>query len=175
MWVRSLASLSELRIRHCCTLQCRLQMWLGSWVAVAVAQAGSCRSDSTPSLGTSTCCTGAPPKKKRKKEKMSFIMSLPSQRKMKNTSVSSFLRQPSLHQPNPYPICLHFSSNPSPSLTLCAWRTWRKSASCWYLMPPPFHIPLPLGWNWSFVAPFCRYNHGLGTVLASLAEIFIGI
>ena len=38
-------------------------MWLGSGVAVAVA--GSCSSDSTPSPGTSICC-GCSPKKERK-------------------------------------------------------------------------------------------------------------
>ena len=41
MQIRSLASLSGLRIQH------------SDGVAVAVAQAGSCSSDSTPSLGTS--------------------------------------------------------------------------------------------------------------------------
>ena len=50
LWVRSLASLSGLRIPHCCDLWCRLQLWLGSGMAVAVA--GSCSSDLTPSLGT---------------------------------------------------------------------------------------------------------------------------
>ena len=35
--VQSLALLSGLRIWHCCELWCRLQMWLGSGVAVAVA------------------------------------------------------------------------------------------------------------------------------------------
>ena len=34
-----------------CVIGCRL--WLGSGVAVAVMQAGSCSSSSTPSLGTS--------------------------------------------------------------------------------------------------------------------------
>ena len=32
-------------------------MWLGSGIAVAVVQAGSCSSNMTPSLGTATCCT----------------------------------------------------------------------------------------------------------------------
>ena len=52
--VRFLASLSGLRIQHCCE---RSQMWFGSGavVAVAVAVAGSCSSNSTPSLGTSIC------------------------------------------------------------------------------------------------------------------------
>ena len=36
MQVRSLASLSGLRIWHCCEQWCRLQTWLRSWVAVAV-------------------------------------------------------------------------------------------------------------------------------------------
>ena len=56
MWVRSLAPLSGLGVRHCCELWCRSQMWLRPPVAVAVAQAGSCNSNSTPSLGTSICC-----------------------------------------------------------------------------------------------------------------------
>ena len=37
LWVSSLASLSGLRIQHCCELWCRSQMWLGSDVAVVVA------------------------------------------------------------------------------------------------------------------------------------------
>ena len=36
MQVRSLASLSELRIWHCCEQWCRSQTWLGSLIAVAV-------------------------------------------------------------------------------------------------------------------------------------------
>ena len=41
------------------------QMWLGSRVAVAVA--GGCNSDSTPSLETSICCRCRPKKQKKKK------------------------------------------------------------------------------------------------------------
>ena len=52
---QSLALLSGLKIRHCCELYRRSQMWLGSCVAVAVVWASSCTSDSTPSLGTSIC------------------------------------------------------------------------------------------------------------------------
>ena len=46
-------------------------MLLGSGVAVAVSQASSCRSDSTPSPGTSTChrCCCKKKKKKEKKER----------------------------------------------------------------------------------------------------------
>ena len=36
MWVQSLALLSELKIWHCHELWRRLQMWLGSGIAVAV-------------------------------------------------------------------------------------------------------------------------------------------
>ena len=36
MWVQSLASLSGAEIRRCCELWCKLQMWLGSGMAVAV-------------------------------------------------------------------------------------------------------------------------------------------
>ena len=43
--VPSLASLSVLGIRCCHELWCTSQTWLGSHVAVAVAQAGSCSSD----------------------------------------------------------------------------------------------------------------------------------
>ena len=69
LWVRSLVSLSGLKIRRCRGLWCRSQTWLGSGVAVAVMQAGSCSSHSTPSLGTSVC-HGCGPKKQRKKKKM---------------------------------------------------------------------------------------------------------
>ena len=43
------------------------QMQLRSHVVVAVAVAGSCSSDSTPRLGTSTCCVCGPRKQKKKK------------------------------------------------------------------------------------------------------------
>ena len=82
MQVRSLDSLSGLRIRRCRELWCRSQPWLGSCIAVALVEAGSCNSDLTPSLGTSRCCRCGP-KRKRRKEKL-FIenpqleMSLPS-------------------------------------------------------------------------------------------------
>ena len=48
-----LPSLSGLRIRHCRELGCRSQQRLGSGIAVTVMYAGSCSSDSTPSLGIS--------------------------------------------------------------------------------------------------------------------------
>ena len=63
--VRTLALLSGLRIRHCHELWCRSQAWLGSCIAVVVAQAGSCSSDSNLSPGTSICC-GCSPKKQNK-------------------------------------------------------------------------------------------------------------
>ena len=61
-----------LRIWHCCELWCRLQTQLRSQVAVAVAWAGSCISDLTPSLGTSVCFGYSPKKQKEKKKKKEF-------------------------------------------------------------------------------------------------------
>ena len=52
----SLASISRLRIHHGCKLQCRLQMQLGSGVAVPVVLAASCSSSSPLSPGISICC-----------------------------------------------------------------------------------------------------------------------
>ena len=85
MQVGSLASLSGLKdpmlpgdaakvsdaaqIQHCCELWCRLQMRLGSHVAVALVEAGGYSSDSTPSLGTSICHGRAQEKAKRPKQK----------------------------------------------------------------------------------------------------------
>ena len=51
--VGSLASISGLRIRHWHKLWCRSQPCLGSGIAVAVVEAGSCSSDSDPLLGPS--------------------------------------------------------------------------------------------------------------------------
>ena len=48
-----------------------MQTWLRSGVAVAVA--GSCSSDWTPSLGTSVRCRGGP-KEKKKKNPHGYIM-----------------------------------------------------------------------------------------------------
>ena len=61
--------LSELRILHCHELWCRLQTWLGSHIVVAVAQASSCSSDLTPSLGTSICHRCSPKKANKNKNK----------------------------------------------------------------------------------------------------------
>ena len=54
-WVRPLALISGLGIRHCCELWCRLHTQLGSRVAVAVVQASSYSSNLTTSLGNSIC------------------------------------------------------------------------------------------------------------------------
>ena len=67
-WVRSLASLSGLRIQCYRELQCRLQMHLGSCVTVAVAVASTSSSNMTPSRGTSICHTCGPKGKKKKKK-----------------------------------------------------------------------------------------------------------
>ena len=49
-----------------CGVGCRHSS--GSREAVAVAVAGSCNSNLTPSLGTSICCRGSPKKTKEKKK-----------------------------------------------------------------------------------------------------------
>ena len=60
--VRSLASLSGIRVQHCSELWCRWLTRLGPGVAVAVVQASGYSSDSTPSLGTSICHRCGPKK-----------------------------------------------------------------------------------------------------------------
>ena len=71
MWVRSLALISGSGIRHCCELWCRSQVQLGSQVAMAaaVAVAGSCSSNLTPSLGTSIHCRCSLKKENKTKQK----------------------------------------------------------------------------------------------------------
>ena len=51
--VGSIPGLDRSGIWRCHELWCRSQTWLGSRVAVAVAWASGCSSNSTPSLGTS--------------------------------------------------------------------------------------------------------------------------
>ena len=65
LWVRSPASLRGLRIWRCHELWCRSQTRLGSCPAVAVVEACSCISDSTPALGTPMCCRRGREKKKK--------------------------------------------------------------------------------------------------------------
>ena len=66
MQVQSLGFLSGLRIRSCHELWYRSQMQLRSGISVAVAKAGSCSSNLTPSLETSIC-HGCSPKQTNKK------------------------------------------------------------------------------------------------------------
>ena len=72
MQVQSMASTNGLRIRHCCELQHRLQMLLGTGIAVAVMQAVCYSSDSTPSLGSSIC-HGCGLKKTKKKKILCLV------------------------------------------------------------------------------------------------------
>ena len=62
MQVRLLASLSGLRIWHCCKLRCSLKMQFRSRVALTVAS--RCSSDLTPILGTSICHRCSPKENK---------------------------------------------------------------------------------------------------------------
>ena len=66
--VQFLASFNGLRFRCCCELWCRLQTWLGSLVAVALAQAGGYSSDLTAFLGTSISHVCGPKKTKTKQK-----------------------------------------------------------------------------------------------------------
>ena len=61
----SIHEVSGLRIQHCHELWCRLQMRLGSRVAVVLMQAEGYSSDWTPSLGTSLCHRCGPKKDKK--------------------------------------------------------------------------------------------------------------
>ena len=74
MQVWFLASLSGLRIWHCHELWCRLEMWLISGMAVAVASC--CSSNYIPSLGTSICHSCGPNKQTNKQTKMHNTISL---------------------------------------------------------------------------------------------------
>ena len=65
--VLSLDLLSGLRILHCHELWCRSKTKLGSGIAVAVVQAGSYISNSTPNLGTSICHVGVALERQKKK------------------------------------------------------------------------------------------------------------
>ena len=69
MLVSSITSLNGLRFCHCCKLQCRSQMWLGSGIAMVVAWAGNCSFDLTPGLGTPICLKCSPKNKTERKEK----------------------------------------------------------------------------------------------------------
>ena len=77
-WVQSLALFSGLRIRHCHEPCCRLQMWLRSHMAVAVALnvASSYSSSSNPGLETSIYCGCSPKKTKNKNNKKKMSSSL---------------------------------------------------------------------------------------------------
>ena len=74
--VRSLASLSGLRIWRCHELWCRSQTWVRSGVAVAMAEASTCSSDSTPSLGTSICLGCGPKKTHTKKRYYNMLQTM---------------------------------------------------------------------------------------------------
>ena len=69
MQVRSLASLSGLRIRRCHELWCKSHDAARIWCCCGCGVAAGHSSDRTPSLGTSMCCWCGPKKTKKKKAK----------------------------------------------------------------------------------------------------------
>ena len=91
-WVRSLASISGLRIPHCHELWCRSQTRLGSRVAVAVVQDGSYSSDLTPSLGTSICHGNGPRKGRKTKNKQTNKNTISEQNLSTLTQTSGYPR-----------------------------------------------------------------------------------
>ena len=66
MRVRSLISLSGLRIQHCHELWCRSKTWLGS-LLLWLWRRPAATAPMTPSLGTSICHGCGPQKQKKKK------------------------------------------------------------------------------------------------------------
>ena len=83
MQVQTLASLSGLRIQHCCKLWCRLRAQLGSCIAVAEVWACGYSSKLTPSLGTLMCCKISPKKLKKKKKDLYHFRVSQTKRKYK--------------------------------------------------------------------------------------------
>ena len=69
-------------------LPCRLQIPLRSGTAVAVAQAGSCHSDLTPSLGTCMCPRCSPKKDPQKRVQLSLVMPYVICQHLSSTSVN---------------------------------------------------------------------------------------
>ena len=67
--VQSLASISGLRIWHCCEMWCRLQTRLEFHIACGCGIGQWLQSDSVPSLGTSICLRGSPKNTKKFKNK----------------------------------------------------------------------------------------------------------
>ena len=76
LWVRSLVFLSGLRIRHCRELWCRLQPGLGSWVAVAVADAVPIRHLAWEPLYAASAALEKKERKEGRKEERSNINSV---------------------------------------------------------------------------------------------------
>ena len=72
--VRSLASLSGLRVQHCSELWCRSQTRFGSGVAVAVVEASRYSSNSAPSLGTSIGVGAALKRQQANKNKTKYVI-----------------------------------------------------------------------------------------------------
>ena len=90
--VQSLALFGGLRIQSCHKLWCRSQMQLQSGVSLTVAQAGSCSSDFTASLGTFMChkCGHKKKKKKRPEQTLHQRWSKEANKYMERCSTSCY-------------------------------------------------------------------------------------
>ena len=130
LWVRSLALLCGLRIRRCRELWCRLQTWLGSCIAVALAKAGGYSSDWIPSLGTSICCESGPRNGKKTKNKQTK-----KPREALQVLIQHFT---SLHiSISPFLNLSHTSVSPMPS------NTCTQNASFWVRNPSATYAGWP--------------------------------
>ena len=69
----SLGGLAQLKISCCHKLPCRWHIWLGSGIAVAVVQAGSCSCDLTAAQEIPYASGSVLKRKKRKKKKKEEI------------------------------------------------------------------------------------------------------
>ena len=92
-WVWFLALLSGLRIWRCCELWCTSQTQLGSQVAVAVAQAGSCSSDSIGPLAQELpyAESAALKWKEKKKKKKLFFTNMNYQGRLELFNIRQFI------------------------------------------------------------------------------------
>ena len=113
MRVQYLASLSGLRIQHCCKLWHRPQMRLRPGVAVAVVWTSSCISNLPPSLETSTSHRCGHKKKERKKKKDFSVFG----------SCMEMLTKPFLKAPN---ILYSYKIPSSPTLFWMYFKRFKK-------------------------------------------------
>ena len=150
-WVRSLASLSGLRIRSCRELWYRSQTWLGCHVAVALVSASSDSSDLTPSLETSICRRHGP--KHTHTHTHTHTMQNIHEKESKDTQ--KVPQKVNTNGPGPQRMFAwikhngqftrgHFRASTRPSrLRGQGWRLWRWGTECCLLNCAELRTPTP--------------------------------